>query len=123
MEAAEVSDGGGSGGSSPKRSSRSGSHSGRLLLRMPEGLHSALAEQSEREGTSLNALITGLLAEGIGWRENGRPPKSPRRRQDAPASAPQSVAGRGVGRLLVLNLLVVAAVGIVAVALLVQALR
>lgn len=121
MEAAEVSDGGGSGGSSPKRSSRSGSHSGRLLLRMPEGLHSALAEQSEREGTSLNALITGLLAEGIGWRENGRPPKSPRRRQDAPASAP--VAGRGVGRLLVLNLLVVAAVGIVAVALLVQALR
>lgn len=122
MEAAEVSESGESGGSPPRRSGRSGSHSGRLLLRMPEGLHSALAQESEREGTSLNALITGLLADAIGWQGDGQSRKTRHRaKQDAAARGPEP--SRGVGRLLVVNLVVVAAVGIVAVVLLVQALR
>ena len=123
MEAAEVPENGGSGGSAPRRSGRSSSHSGRLLLRMPEGLHTALAEESEREGTSLNALITGLLADGIGW--NGGDPQRPRgaSRGRRAAAAHASPASPGLARLLVVNLVVVAVVGIVALVLLVQALR
>ncbi|HZD87742.1 MAG TPA: toxin-antitoxin system HicB family antitoxin [Gaiellaceae bacterium] len=123
MEAAEVPEGRGSGGSAPRRSGRSGSHSGRLLLRMPEGLHTALAHESEREGTSLNALITGLLADAVGWHPDGvrarRTPPRGRRDPSVPASGPS----RLVARLLVANLVVVGVVGIVAVVLLVQALR
>jgi antitoxin HicB len=37
------------------------SHSGRLLLRMPQSLHSELAEAAEREQVSLNAYINMLL--------------------------------------------------------------
>ena len=43
-------------------------HSGRLLLRMPRTLHAELARQAEREGVSLNQLITGALATAVGWR-------------------------------------------------------
>jgi hypothetical protein len=119
MESAEAPGGGTpdeSGG--PRRPARSGSHSGRLLLRMPEGLHAALARESERQGTSLNALITGVLAEAVDWQGDGARPRSRGRRAAAPAGG-----SRGVSRLLVVNLVVVAAVGIVALALLVQALR
>jgi RNA polymerase sigma-B factor len=38
------------------------SHSGRLLVRMPQTLHSELARVAEPEGVSLNTLITGALA-------------------------------------------------------------
>lgn len=41
--------------------------SGRLLLRMPRSLHGELAQIAERDGTSLNQLITGTLASAIGW--------------------------------------------------------
>ena len=121
MEAAKAPQSGGSGGAPSRRSGRSGSHSGRLLLRMPEGLHNALAQESEREGTSLNALITGLLADAVGWHGDGTSSRTAQRRgrRDTPAPA----ASRGVARLLAVNLVVVAAVGIVAVVLLVQALR
>jgi antitoxin HicB len=37
------------------------SHSGRLLLRMPQSLHSELADAAEREQVSLNAYINLLL--------------------------------------------------------------
>jgi hypothetical protein len=43
-------------------------HSGRLLLRMPQSLHSELARAAEREGVSLNAYITSALASSVGWR-------------------------------------------------------
>jgi RNA polymerase sigma-B factor len=45
------------------------SHSGRLLVRMPQSLHAELARTAEREGVSLNTLITGALASAVGWRE------------------------------------------------------
>jgi RNA polymerase sigma-B factor len=44
-------------------------HSGRLLVRMPATLHDELARAAEREGVSLNTLVTGALAGAVGWRD------------------------------------------------------
>ena len=94
---------------------RAGTHSGRLLLRMPESLHAELARASERAGLSLNAFINDALATAVGRREAARP------------VAQKGRADRGrrrfVERLLVANLVVVAGVGVLAIVLLVQALR
>jgi hypothetical protein len=95
---------------------RAGTHSGRLLLRMPESLHAELARASERAGLSLNAFINDALATAVGGRGA------------APRSAPRGGrAERGrrrfVERLLVANLVVVAGVGVLAIVLLAQALR
>lgn len=40
--------------------------SGRLLLRMPPGLHGELARAAEREGSSLNGYIIARLGEAVG---------------------------------------------------------
>jgi len=40
--------------------------SGRLLLRMPPGLHAELARAAEQEGTSLNGYIIARLGEAVG---------------------------------------------------------
>ena len=95
---------------------RAGTHSGRLLLRMPESLHAELARASERAGLSLNAFINDALAAAVGGRAA------------ATRSAPRGGrAERGRRRfvepLLVVNLVVVAGVGVLAIVLLVQALR
>jgi hypothetical protein len=94
---------------------RAGTHSGRLLLRMPESLHAELARASESAGQSLNAFINDALATAVGRRETTRP------------VAQRGHADRGrrrfVERLLVANLVVVAGVGVLAIVLLVQALR
>ena len=93
---------------------RAGKHSGRLLLRMPESLHAELARASERAGMSLNAFINDALAAAVG------------RRGAEPRTAPRGARPgrrRFVERLLVANLVVVAGVGVLAIALLVQALR
>ena len=57
------------------RGNRSRAHSGRLLLRMPQSLHSDLAEAAEREQVSLNAYINSLLvaARQSGLTEGGSP--------------------------------------------------
>jgi hypothetical protein len=52
-----------------ERQPQQGTHSGRLLVRMPQSLHAELARVAEREGVSLNALITGALASAVGWRD------------------------------------------------------
>ena len=44
------------------------SHSGRLLLRMPQTLHAELARAAERERVSLNQFITDALSGSLGWR-------------------------------------------------------
>ncbi|MBF8273609.1 MAG: uncharacterized protein HW380_2714 [Magnetococcales bacterium] len=44
----------------------SGGHSGKFVTRVPKTLHSKLVTRARREGVSLNALVTALLAEGIG---------------------------------------------------------
>ena len=39
-------------------------HSGKFMVRLPRSLHRDLARSAEREGTSLNAYVTALLARG-----------------------------------------------------------
>lgn len=86
---------------------------------MPETLHAELASEADRAGTSLNQFITTTLAESIG--QDGA-----RGREHAPkAEAPDSAdtRGRWFTALLVVNLLVVAAAGVLAILLLVSAWR
>ncbi len=42
------------------------SHSGRIALRLPRGLHRRAAQMAEREGTSLNQFLVGAIAERVG---------------------------------------------------------
>jgi RNA polymerase sigma-B factor len=109
---------------------KSSSHSGRLLVRMPQSLHAELAETAEREGVSLNALVTSVLASGVGWRsgeaENGTPAApvavAPAPTSDAaPADAP-APRRRWSSVALVANVVVVFLAALVALALLVAAL-
>jgi len=41
-------------------------YAGRVLVRMPRSLHRQLAEQAEREGTSLNQLAVTYVARALG---------------------------------------------------------
>jgi hypothetical protein len=83
------------------------SHSGRLLLRMPKGLHAALASRADGEQVSLNQLIVRMLTEGV----TGEPAASP---------APERVP-RALQRALVLNAVVVAFAACACIAILVIA--
>ncbi|HEX6761888.1 MAG TPA: toxin-antitoxin system HicB family antitoxin [Gaiellaceae bacterium] len=85
------------------------SHSGRLLLRMPKGLHAALAGRADAEKVSLNQLIVRMLSEGVA----GEP--------GAPA-APERVP-RVLQRALVLNAVVVAFAACACIAILIVAWR
>ena len=120
MEAARPQPEGTPAGGKERRTSRSGAHSGRLLLRMPESLHAELAKASQSEGVSLNTFITEVLATAVGWEGSGlRARGKPRRPPQAALAAPRR---RLLPGLLVANLLVVGAVGIVALVLLFEAL-
>lgn len=44
-------------------------YSGKWVQRVPKTLHMRLASQARREGVSLNAFATALLAEGLGKKE------------------------------------------------------
>jgi hypothetical protein len=103
------------------RSERSSSYSGRLLLRMPESLHEALVRASEAERVSLNAFINEALQKTVYPRaaSNTRSSKADGRRP----SGSRSHRSPTISRLLVVNLIVVAIVGILAIVLVVQALR
>jgi hypothetical protein len=78
--------------------------SGRLLLRMPPGLHGELARAAEREGTSLNGYIIARLGEAVG--------RSP---EDGAPTTGTDGATRRLTWLLVANVLAVAVAGIAAV--------
>jgi RNA polymerase sigma-B factor len=101
-------------------------HSGRLLVRMPQSLHAELARTAEREGVSLNALVTSALASAVGWR-SGEPTAGPDEpEQDAtPAAsrppAPKPPPRRWFSIALVANVVVVALAAIMAIVLLVAA--
>lgn len=41
---------------------------GRILVRLPADLHTALVADAKRQGVSLNQLVVALLAGGIGWK-------------------------------------------------------
>lgn len=84
-------------------------HSGKLMLRMPQSLHTELARSAEREGVSLNQFITNALSSAVGWgtgaNGNGKPAE--------PAAGP-----RWLRAAIVANLVLLAVVGVVAVVLL-----
>ncbi len=42
------------------------SHSGRIALRLPRGLHRRAAQMAERDGTSLNQFLVSAIAERVG---------------------------------------------------------
>ena len=44
------------------------SYSGRFVTRIAAGLHASLAREAEKEGVSLNQLVSALLAGSVGWR-------------------------------------------------------
>jgi hypothetical protein len=97
------------------------SHSGRLLLRMPRSLHADLAALAEREGVSLNTLITRALegfAKPRGRSKSGH--RAPGRQGESSERYQQS---RVVAAALVINFVVVAVVAAVAIGLLVTAWR
>ena len=90
-------------------------HSGRLLVRMPQGLHDELALRADREGVSLNALIIGILAGGIGWQGHDEPDDS-----ETPDGRRPARSGRGLLPVAILaNVVVLALAAAVAIALLV----
>jgi len=102
------------------RGGRAGAYSGRLLLRMPESLHAELAKASQAEGVSLNAFITEVLAGAVGRQGSGLRPRG--RSRSATEATTAETPRRLLPSLLVVNLLVVGAVGIVALVLLFQTL-
>ena len=82
-------------------------HSGRILLRMPPELHAELADTAEREGVSLNQLLTRLLADGVsGTTEGGA---------DGPS--------RSLRTALLVNLVLVGILAVAAIVLVVVAIR
>ena len=106
------------------------SHSGRLLLRMPQTLHAELARIAERESVSLNQFITDVLAGALGWRATGQKARAggavrPRDVDDEAAQAgvpPSDDDSRFSGTVLIVNGILVAVAAIVAIVVLVAVL-
>jgi hypothetical protein len=96
---------------SAKPRQRTGTYSGRLLLRMPRTLHEQLAKASESDGVSLNQFITGVLASAVDWRN-----------EDAPAGTRHERArSRGMTFLLAANLVLVGLAAAAAIGFLIAA--
>ena len=89
---------------------------------MPESLHAELAEAAERDGSSLNQFIIGVLASAVGWHGDGdhRRPGNGAAATRPPRAKERS---RWTTPLLVANFVVVTVVALAAIAFLVAALR
>ncbi len=87
------------------------SHSGRLLLRMPKGLHAALARRADDEKISLNQLIVRVLTDSEA--SDGQ----------TGIAAPHDRTSRALQRALLANAVVVAFAAIACIAILVVAWR
>ncbi len=111
------------------------SHSGRLLLRMPQTLHAELARAAERENVSLNQFISDALSGSLGWRSQDR--QAPRGTRTVPPEGLDAIEGgdgqttaedtwkspRFATSLFVANVVIVALAAIVAIIVLIAALR
>jgi antitoxin HicB len=102
------------------------SHSGRLLLRMPQTLHAELARIAERESVSLNQFITDVLAGALGWRSTGQKARSGGAvrqldvdDQAAPARVASTENDSRFSTVLVVNGILVAVAAVVAIVVLV----
>jgi RNA polymerase sigma-B factor len=92
------------------------SHSGRLLVRMPQSLHAQLARIAEREEVSLNQFITSALASAVSWRgSNSAGPASPVAGEQSERRASY------MRRALLANVILLGVIAVLAVALLVIA--
>lgn len=60
-------------------------YSGRLMLRIPSGLHGALDAGARREGVSLNGYLSALLAGAVNWSPSSAQARA--RRVAAPSRA------------------------------------
>jgi RNA polymerase sigma-B factor len=100
--------------SSPPDPKAPTSHSGRLMLRMPQSLHAELARAAEDEDVSLNQYITNTLSASLRWRASDERAASDER----PASNP-----RWLPAAIVTNIVVVVIAGLVALILLLVALQ
>jgi antitoxin HicB len=100
-------------------------HSGRLLLRMPQSLHSDLADAAERDQVSLNAYLNALLVAALRSRRPewaGRPAAEPAAIPDSSSDAADAARlQRFLVVALAANLLVVAIAVTIAVILLLSA--
>lgn len=83
-------------------------HSGRLMLRMPQSLHTELARAAEREEVSLNQFITNTLSAAMHWHTESEPPPQP---------------PRWLSAAVLTNIVVVVIAGVIAVVLLIVALQ
>lgn len=97
------------------------SHSGRLLLRIPQALHAELAHKADREEVSLNGLITGMLAGAVGWQREGVPGEgaSEHLSDASPTQAP--TRSSFLRTAIIANIVVVVLAALAAIALLVVA--
>jgi antitoxin HicB len=101
---------------------RPSTHSGRLLLRMPQELHSEMARRAESEEVSLNVYITSVLAGTVGWPQ-GREHEGTASGSTGGSAANQPGRPRYLSAAIVTNIVVLVVVGIAAVVLLVNALQ
>ena len=95
----------------PTKAQNGASHSGRLLVRMPQSLHDELARAAEGDRVSLNQFITNALASTVGWNQPPRP-AVPERPQ------PQPQPPRLLRAAIVTNIVVLALAGVAALLLL-----
>jgi predicted HicB family RNase H-like nuclease len=101
---------------------RTPSHSGRLLLRLPQGLHADLAHKADMEEVSLNGLITGMLAGAVGWqRDGGTEAEALGSLPDA--SAHDGARSRFLPAAIIVNIVVVVLAALAAIVLLIVALQ
>jgi hypothetical protein len=84
---------------------------------MPETLHADLANAADRAGMSLNQFITTTLADSIGQGQTPTRQREAKREE----SEPEDQRGKWFTALLVVNLVIVAAAGVLAILLLVSA--
>jgi predicted RNase H-like HicB family nuclease len=105
------------------------SHSGRLLLRMPQTLHAELARAAERERISLNQFITDALSGSLGWRAPDREAAGGTRTvpteslEGEPAASTKSKKSRFSNTIFVANFVILAVLAVLAVVVLIVALR
>jgi antitoxin HicB len=100
---------------------RPSTHSGRLLLRIPQDLHSEMARRAESEEVSLNGYITSLLAGTVGWGQREEPTGVATDGSSRAAASP--ARPRFISAAIVANIVIVLVAAIAAVVLVVAALQ
>ncbi|MGA9859135.1 MAG: sigma-70 family RNA polymerase sigma factor [Solirubrobacteraceae bacterium] len=106
-------------GATPAVAKTAAGHSGRFLVRMPSELHEALARAAATRDVSLNRFVTDTLAAAVSG-QSPAPGSTGGVDEDGPSVRPP--APRTIRTVLVANVIVIAAAGILAVALVALAL-